>query len=76
MTDKAREARNAYKRKWYKENPEKRFIAIGDLECADMKKVTLENLYETLKDLKNEVTVPEDVANRARKAIEAMLAVS
>lgn len=24
MTDKAREARNAYKRKWYKENPEKR----------------------------------------------------
>ena len=59
-----------------KENPEKRFIAIGDLECTDMKKVTLENLYETLKDLKNEVTVPEDVANRARKAIEAMLAVS
>lgn len=24
MTDKAREARNAYKRKWYKENPDKR----------------------------------------------------
>ena len=24
LTDKAREARNAYKRKWYKENPEKR----------------------------------------------------
>ena len=24
MTDKAREARNAYKRKWDKENPEKR----------------------------------------------------
>lgn len=24
MTDEAREARNAYKRKWYKENPDKR----------------------------------------------------
>ena len=24
MTDKAREVRNAYKRKWYKENPDKR----------------------------------------------------
>ncbi len=24
MTDAAREARNAYKRKWYKENPDKR----------------------------------------------------
>jgi len=58
-----------------KENPEKSFISIGDLECADMKKVTLENLYATLRDLKNEVTVLEDIANRARKAIEAMLAV-
>ena len=58
-----------------KENPGKAFVAIGDLVCADMKKVTLENLYETLRDLKNEVVVPEAIAVRARRAIEAMLAV-
>ena len=58
-----------------KENPGKNFISIGDLVCEDMKKVTLENLFETLRDLKNEVTVPEEIAARARCAIEAMLAI-
>ena len=58
-----------------KENPGKNFIPIGDLVCEDMKKVTLENLFETLRDLRNEVTVPEEIAARARRAIEAMLAV-
>jgi len=56
-----------------KENPSKTFIPIGNLECADMKKVTLENLFGALRDLKHEVMVPEDVAIRARKAIESML---
>ena len=56
-----------------KENPEKAFTPIGNLECADMKKVTLENLHDSLRDLKHEVTVPDGIAERARKAIEAML---
>ena len=56
-----------------KENPEKTFTAIGDLECADMKKITLEKLRDSLRDLKHEVTVPDGIAERARKAIEAML---
>ena len=34
LTDKAREARNAYKRKWYKENPEKRKILEALYELA------------------------------------------
>ena len=59
-----------------KENPGKNFIPIGDLVCEDMKKVTLENLFETLRDLRNEVTVPEEIAARARRSIEAMLSVS
>ena len=58
-----------------KENPTKRFTLLGDLECADMKKVTLENLFAALRDSKHEVTVPEETAERARKAIEAMLAI-
>ena len=58
-----------------RENPEKEFVAIGDLECADMKKITLEKLRDSLQFERYEVTVPEDVANRARKAIQRMLEV-
>ena len=59
-----------------KENPDKTFHPVsGDIVCRDMKKITLENLAACLREMKHEVTVPEDVASRARKAIEAMLAV-
>ena len=58
-----------------KENPEKEFIAIGNLECADMKKITLEKLRDSLLNMRSEVTVPEEIANRARKAIQRMLEV-
>jgi len=56
-----------------KENPDKEFFAIGGLECADMKKVTLEKVLHALKFDEHEVTVPEEVSAKARKAIEAML---
>ena len=60
-----------------KENPMKTFIPVStDLVCADMKKITLENLYESLKDIKTKVEVPLEISERARRAIEAMLAVS
>lgn len=57
-----------------KENPEKRFTAIGDLVCEDMKKITLENLRDALRDRQHEVIVPEEIAVRAKRAIDAMLA--
>ena len=59
-----------------KENPGKAFHPVSEsVVCPDMKKTTLENLRDSLRDLKTEVTVPEDVARRARAAIDAMLAV-
>ena len=58
-----------------KENPEKEFVAIGDLVCEDMKKITLGKVRDALEKSQYEVKVPEEVANRARKAIERMLAV-
>ena len=58
-----------------KENPEKEFIAIGDLVCEDMKKITLEKLRDSLLNMRHEVSVPTDIANKARKAIERMLAI-
>ena len=58
-----------------KENPDKTFVPVGDLECADMKRVTLAGLVASLREMRHRVTVPEAVAGRARRAIEAMLAV-
>jgi quinolinate synthase len=37
--------------------------------------ITLENLRDSLRDLKHEVRVPEPTASRARRAIERMLAI-
>lgn len=60
-----------------KENPTKTFIPVSaNLVCADMKKVTLENLYESLRDMKTKVEIPLEISEKARRAIEAMLAVS
>ena len=59
-----------------KENPGKVFHPVSDrVVCPNMKKTTLENLAESLREMKTVVTVPEPVATRARHAVEAMLAV-
>ena len=60
-----------------KENPGKRFHPVLEtLVCANMKKTTLANVRDALRDLKTEVVVPLDIAVKAREAIEKMLAVS
>jgi len=58
-----------------KENPGKTFWPAATLTCPDMKKATLEKVRDCLRDLAPRVTVPADVAARARRAIDAMLAV-
>lgn len=59
-----------------KENPEKEFYPLSEgAVCADMKKTSLEKLLSSLETLEPRIVVPEDVANRARGAIERMLAV-
>ena len=59
-----------------RENPEKQFIAAAETaECRYMKMITLENLRESLRDLKYEVSVPLEIARRARRAIDRMLAI-
>ena len=60
-----------------RENPEKAFYPVNDrLVCPNMKKTTLENLAESLRETKHRVTVPDDIAVRARRAVEAMLAIA
>ena len=59
-----------------KENPGKAFYTVDEnLVCPNMKKTTLEKVRDSLLEMKERVTVPGDIAARARRAIEAMLAV-
>ncbi len=60
-----------------KENPTKTFVPVSeDVICPDMKLTTAESLLASLWENKTVVTVPPEVAARARKAIDAMLAIS
>jgi quinolinate synthase len=60
-----------------KENPGKTFYpATEEASCEFMKLNTLEKLLACLEDLEPRVVVPEEVARRARRAIERMLEIS
>ena len=60
-----------------REIPGKTFLpALEHAECPAMKRITLENTYQALLDEEPVVKVPEDIAARARKPIERMLAMS
>jgi quinolinate synthase len=54
------------------EVPEKRFYKSCKL-CAYMKMITLEGTRDALRDLRPEITLPEDVRVRAERALTAML---
>jgi len=59
-----------------RDNPTKEFLAAREeAECRYMKQITLTKLRDSLRDLKYEVTVPAATADRARRAIERMLAI-
>jgi quinolinate synthase len=65
-----------------KSAPEKTFIPAPPEancacnECPYMKKNTLEKVYLALRDLKPEITMSEDLMNRARVSIDRMMALS
>jgi quinolinate synthase len=59
-----------------KENPDKVFYPIADrVICPNMKKTTLEKVFWSLEGMKPAIEVPEPIASRARRSIEAMLAI-
>ncbi len=58
-----------------KDCPKKRCYPLdGAAVCRDMKKTTLPMVRDALVTLGPHITVPEDIASRARLAIERMLA--
>lgn len=57
-----------------KENPHAEFIPATELAvCPNMKLITLEKVYESLRDMKYEVEVESEIAEKARKAIDVMM---
>jgi quinolinate synthase len=57
-------------------NPGKKFFAANDrAQCAYMKVTTLPKVLRSLETLTHQITVPEEVAARARLAIERMIAI-
>jgi quinolinate synthase len=59
-----------------KENPKKEFYPLSNnAVCQNMKKTNLEKVLRALQTLEPRVTVPEDIAARAKKSIERMLTV-
>ena len=54
------------------DSPDTRFIGPCNL-CPHMKRITLENIRDCLVNMQFEVTVPEDMAERARLAVQRMV---
>jgi quinolinate synthase len=58
-----------------KENPDKVFIpAMDKAICPNMKLITLEKVMWSLEQEETEVIVPEDIARKAKSAIDRMIA--
>jgi quinolinate synthase len=54
--------------------PQVQFVQPCNL-CPHMKRINLPNIHACLRELRHEVTIPADVAPRARKALQRMLEV-
>ncbi|OOM74581.1 quinolinate synthase A [Clostridium puniceum] len=56
-----------------KKNANKSFFIPGDrICCQDMKKTTLENLYDALLNLRNEIVLDEETRKKALRSLENM----
>ncbi len=61
--------------KMQKENPTKKFYPLQPNPiCVDMKKITLEDVRDCLKNLSNQVELSAEIIRDARKPIDKMLA--
>ncbi len=57
-----------------KDNPDKEFILVNNNQvCSDMKKVTIEKVAKCLETMENQITVDEEVRQKAFVALEKML---
>jgi quinolinate synthase len=60
-----------------KDNPGKAFFPASEkMVCPNMKKISLDDVARSLKDMTGEVKVPEDIRRPALKAVQKMLDLS
>jgi quinolinate synthase len=58
-----------------KENPDKEFLSLGPVRtCMTMKKTRLEDVRDSLEHMRHAITLPVPLMDRARTALERMLA--
>ncbi|MBU0687471.1 MAG: quinolinate synthase NadA [Candidatus Margulisbacteria bacterium] len=58
----------------HKKYPDKKFYPASEkCICPNMKLTTAEKVLFALEDMKNEITVPKEIADKARSAIEKMI---
>jgi len=56
--------------------PDREFVPVSKRAvCPNMKKITLEKILWSLEDMQYPITVPADVADKARRALERMIEV-
>ncbi len=59
------------------DNPDKKFYSVSDRAlCPNMKKIDLEKILWGLEDMQYHITVPNEIASKARGSIERMLELS
>jgi quinolinate synthase len=57
------------------ENPTKDVLRLCSIRCPHMNEITLEDTLNALRNNEQEIHVPEEIASRARVALERMLSV-
>ncbi|MFP3870944.1 MAG: quinolinate synthase, partial [Syntrophobacteria bacterium] len=58
-----------------KENPEVKYVPVTErCVCPDMKQITVEKVLRCLQEMQLQIQMPEEVRQRALKAVERMLA--
>ena len=56
-------------------HPDKQMLRLCSVRCPHMNSITLENTLEALRRRQHVIDVPEEIAARARRAVERMLAI-
>ena len=57
------------------ENPDKDMVRMCSLRCPHMNEITMQDTLQSLKLMRYEITVPEDIRVRAHAAVARMIAI-
>lgn len=61
----------------FKENPNKDFKLLSPkLICVNMKKTNLKSLYDALNEEKHEITIDEDIREKAKRSLDKMIKIN